>query len=145
MEKENDEPLVYDGPYKDNIADGWVHVIYNNGVFTGEFRNGRPSNGAMFFKNNIIFSGKFDENGQFSEGDITSYGGRIIECVWKNYQDYIFAGFLVDKNDLFSGYRVIFRNGDVFNGEFDGDKPSKGEIIYSSGDYFDGDFRDGMP
>jgi hypothetical protein len=56
----------------------------NDNVFTGEFRNGKPSNGAMFFKNNIIFSGKFDENGQFFEGKKIQPDGIVFDGSWKN-------------------------------------------------------------
>ncbi|MDR2077823.1 MAG: hypothetical protein LBP39_02550 [Rickettsiales bacterium] len=142
---------VFNGDFKDDEPSKGTVKYKDETIFKGDFRDHKPSRGTMTYKNGVVFDGEFYENGKFSEGKII-YDGEIIEYKGENSQlsegngDYIISDAFKNKLDEngkpLDKVRIIFRNGDVFEGKLnEKGRPSIGKMMYINGNIFDGKFR----
>ncbi|MDR2077383.1 MAG: hypothetical protein LBP39_00260 [Rickettsiales bacterium] len=114
MENENNEQLIYYGPYKEGIKNGRVIVKYENGdVFEGVLKDGKPFYGEMKYNQKKFFQKLATFKGEFTDGE------------------------------LFRG-TMKYKNGDFFDGEFRDSKLSHGTMTYANGIVLDGLWKDGQ-
>ncbi|MDR2077495.1 MAG: hypothetical protein LBP39_00845, partial [Rickettsiales bacterium] len=152
MEDENSKTLIYDGPYKEGIADGWVKVDYGYGrTFEGEFRNGEPFDGTMKYGDDLILKGKW-ENGQLCDGKETHRSGLILEGKFKDGQLYdgrgsypggIIAEGRWENGQLYDG-KIIYADGDVSEGKWENSQLYDGRKTYTNGGVSEGKLENGQ-
>ncbi|MDR2077822.1 MAG: hypothetical protein LBP39_02545 [Rickettsiales bacterium] len=139
---------IFKGDFEDGRPSDGTITYENGNIFKGVLKDDKPSEGTMTHKSGTVFVGKFDENGQFFEGDITCYDGKQYKL--KNSQlsedntYYIVMNLSRDEfedNNQSPRVRVIYRNGDVFDGDFKDGKRHEGKMTYGDGIIFDGEFK----
>ncbi|MDR2077993.1 MAG: hypothetical protein LBP39_03430, partial [Rickettsiales bacterium] len=147
MEKENDQPLVYNG--REN---GWVLFTYPNGdVFRGYFKDNKPFEGFMTCKHSgDVYEYKV-ENGRhsneytiwYSNGDVFR-GKKLVEGVnsfvgeMTYFNRYIFKGYF-NNGKPFEGLMTYNRIGDVYEYKIEnGRRSNEYTVKYNGGIIFKG-------
>ncbi len=126
----------YEGSMKDGYVDGSGTFFYaNNDQYEGSFSLGQKSGyGRFFFANGNIYEGNFVDGqpngagiftfndgtryeGEFSNGKFSGDGSLYIN---KGKTSLVYTGFWDGTNKLPKLASILFENGDLFEGETDG-------------------------
>ena len=156
----------YDGAWQNGQIEGHGRLEYRNGnVYEGEFVDDKiQGKGVMTYQNGDIYKGAFEKEKAQGKGVMTYQNGDIYKGEFKNGnpQGKGVMTFSSDDCDgrkeskgvwgdgLLEGHcRIEYRNGSVYEGEFQNDKAQgKGVLTFSSNDSqgrkkYEGSWRDG--
>jgi len=120
---------TYEGEWKDGVKSGNGIMIYPDGSkYTGEWANGRRhGQGVYRYCNGDIFSGTWADGGKNGNGVYVYANDVQLVGSWSS--------------DTFSSGKWIFKDGTVYEGEFDNSAPTgDGLFAFASGNAQMGDF-----
>ncbi|KRX09970.1 Protein kinase-like domain [Pseudocohnilembus persalinus] len=134
---------------------GFYQKIYSNGVYVGDFIDGKRTGKGIFTLNNgDIYEGdwvddKMTGKGIFKRNNRDVYKGDFIDgkqtgkgiYTWNNGD--VYEGDWVDSKMTGKGI-YFWNNRNVYKGDFvDDKKTGKGKYFWNNGDVYEGDFIDG--
>ena len=147
----------YYGQHLDGKKHGLGALMYNNGsTYKGEWKdNKKHGEGRMKYNDGSVYEGMWKndkKNGQGKEiySDGTEYVGEWKDGCWNGQGKFTIPnGALIGKWENFLLYKgkFIFNNGDVYEGEFEGDNQypkGKGKLTFANGDTYEGEFKNGF-
>jgi hypothetical protein len=95
----------------------------------GVWENGKAIKGIRSYKDNRIFIGTYDEEGDWKKGTVIGANGIQVSGEWSNGNA---NGFFV----------IVYTDGGKFEGTYvDGNRDSQGKYYYKNGDVYIGEFK----
>ena len=120
---ENDYRIKYEGQLKNNVSDGYGIMYFKDGSITnGEFKEGNVSGFAIETDctDNTYYIG------QYKDGEYNGYGIKYYYS-----ENKIYIGHCI--NCKLEGYALeYFSNGDIYEGEWNGDKKNGFGFLHKS-------------
>lgn len=128
---------TYTGKWKKDMPYGEGDFTYNDGIYSGEWENGKQSgHGTVEFTNGDVYEGKWQDGKRNGQGTLTyadgdEYNRVSYEGEWKD-----------DKKDGQATEK--YASGDVYEGEFNDDfRHGQGTYTFANGNVYEGEWKDG--
>ena len=135
---------IYNGLFKNGQMNGQGTMIFHNGdSYIGNFKDGQMNEqGTMTFQNGNNYTGNF-KDGQMNGQGVLIENGISFQGDFVNGQK-AYSGNL-DINGRHDGNgRLVFQNGDVYEGEFKKNQiDGQGTVIFQNGDVYTGLVKNG--